>query len=342
MTSFVPRAPSESESTARRFRHIEGDTGSATCPTCGWVDTVFQRRDVLLGDGSAILRGALVGVCTQCDTAVSLPAGGSDDIEVLHDCRSEEEKQSRRGPYNRLTGEREFAPPQMSHLSARHLRALQMEGIPRIGTSAARDLSHLVRKAEDIALVLNDMLQERQAAADPNWWHTQDLLDDAMDVLNAVERLARGKPLGEHQHQRDIEDAPVEGVCKQVLVVRKDINMSRGKQGSQASHGAVNALAKGPGAHKVRTAEGTELRIPLDPEAEAWLDNDYRKIVLAIHSETELLALHERAIAAGLRCYLVQDNGLTMFDGQKTYTALAIGPHLEAAIDPLTGHLKPL
>ena len=64
--------------------------------------------------------------------------------------------------------------------------------------------------------------------------------------------------------------------------------------------------------------------------------------MLAVHSEEELLALHKQAVDAGLRCHLVRDNGLTMFDGVKTYTALALGPHADERIDVLTRHLKPL
>jgi PTH2 family peptidyl-tRNA hydrolase len=123
---------------------------------------------------------------------------------------------------------------------------------------------------------------------------------------------------------------------KQVLVVRKDLPMPTGKQVGQGAHGAVNALAKEQGAYVVQVATGHELRIPLDRDAKAWLDSNYRKIVVGIKSERALLALYEEARAAGLRCHLVQDDGLTVFNGEKPYTALAIGPHEDAVLDKLT------
>lgn len=127
------------------------------------------------------------------------------------------------------------------------------------------------------------------------------------------------------------QTAPV----KQLLVIRKDLPMPTGKQVGQGAHGAVNALAKERGAYVVQVGASHELRIPLDRDAKAWLDSNYRKIVVGIKSERALLALHEAALAAGLRCHLVQDDGLTVFNGEKPYTALAIGPHEDAVIDRL-------
>ena len=130
--------------------------------------------------------------------------------------------------------------------------------------------------------------------------------------------------------------APQTAPVKQVLVVRKDLPMPTGKQVGQGAHGAVNALAKEHGAYVVEVGAGHELRIPLDRDAKAWLDSNYRKIVVGIKSERALLALYDEARAAGLRCHLVQDDGLTVFNGEKPYTALAIGPHEDSVIDKLT------
>jgi PTH2 family peptidyl-tRNA hydrolase len=129
---------------------------------------------------------------------------------------------------------------------------------------------------------------------------------------------------------------PMTGLVKQVLVIRKDLPMPTGKQVGQGAHGAVNALAKEFGAYVVQVGAGHELRIPLDRDAKAWLDTNYRKIVVGIKSERALLALYDDARAAGLRCHLVRDDGLTVFDGEKPYTALALGPHEDAVLDKLT------
>lgn len=76
--------------------------------------------------------------------------------------------------------------------STRELRLSHLQKLPRIGTSPLGDPQALERRLEDLALGLGDLLEERQSAKDPRWWVVQDLLDDALDCLEAV----RGQPLG--------------------------------------------------------------------------------------------------------------------------------------------------
>jgi peptidyl-tRNA hydrolase, PTH2 family len=307
-----------------------GDHGWANCPACGPQRTTYaQLAEVSLANGEALINNAMAAVCDNCGTVVALPPAPFtlEIIKVDEDVR-------------RPLADQAPAPARISEAAGRHLRILLLAGLPRIGTSPARDLTHLRQKAEDLALSLGDTLLERQSANDPNAWRTQDLLDDALDLVDSLKQMQTGLPLTSTPNAGHPQ-AMVDKV-KQVLVVRKDLNMPRGKQCAQSSHGAVNAFAREAGAHLVQTADGVELRIPLDMEAQAWFATDYRKVVLAVHSEAELLALHQQALDAGLRCHLVRDNGLTMFEGVKTYTALALGPHADARIDALTGHLKPL
>lgn len=135
------------------------------------------------------------------------------------------------------------------------------------------------------------------------------------------------------------ETTPVPGP-KQVLVLRKDLKMPPGKLAAQAAHCAQRALTHW-GEAKIRVVDGRrELVVPLDDTAFSWLDGaEYKKVALAVKSEAELLELHQAALAAGLRCALIVDNGHTVFNGAKTHTALAIGPHDEELLQPLTGHL---
>ena len=79
--------------------------------------------------------------------------------------------------------------------------------------------------------------------------------------------------------------------------------------------------------------------ISLDEQSYAWLTGRFRKICLSVNSEEELLELHRKALEAGLRCSLIRDSGLTEFKGVPTLTALAIGPHSNEQINPLTRHL---
>jgi PTH2 family peptidyl-tRNA hydrolase len=60
---------------------------------------------------------------------------------------------------------------------------------------------------------------------------------------------------------------------------------------------------------------------------------------VSVNSESELLALHQRALDAGLITALIRDAGLTEFGGVPTYTALAIGPDEDVKIDEFTRDL---
>ena len=127
---------------------------------------------------------------------------------------------------------------------------------------------------------------------------------------------------------------------QQVLVGQKSLKMRAGKLAAQAAHASLAAVTGGPGAHIRTDAQGGhELVVALDADLYAWLTGRFKKICVYVQSEAELLALHAQAQAAGLRCALIQDSGLTEFGGVPTYTVLAIGPHPKAVLDPLTGNL---
>lgn len=120
---------------------------------------------------------------------------------------------------------------------------------------------------------------------------------------------------------------------KQVIVLRKDLNMRKGKmvaQGAHASMGAILGLAK---------RDGDSLVVPLDARIEPWLMGRFKKICVSVNSEAELLALYAKAKEAGVVCSLIQDSGLTEFAGVPTYTAVAIGPDRSDVVDAFTGGL---
>jgi len=65
-------------------------------------------------------------------------------------------------------------------------RADALAALPRIGTQQITQRSQMVRRLEDIAMDLGDTVRERQAKNDPYWWHTQDMLDEILDLLEAA------------------------------------------------------------------------------------------------------------------------------------------------------------
>ena len=134
---------------------------------------------------------------------------------------------------------------------------------------------------------------------------------------------------------------------KQVIVVRKDLNMRKGKMCAQSAHASMKAILDRMTDAQTFTSplQDEELTIkvlPLDPGSpiEDWINGLFTKVCVSVESEEELLAIYEKAKVAGLICSLIQDAGLTEFGGVPTYTCCAIGPNWSDEIDQITGGLK--
>lgn len=112
---------------------------------------------------------------------------------------------------------------------------------------------------------------------------------------------------------------------KQVIVVRTDIKMSKGKMAAQAGHAAVSAAEY---ARKNR------------PEWwSPWIGEGQCKIAVKVKSEQELLELGRKARNAGLPVALIVDRGLTELPPE-TVTCLGIGPAPSDNVDTITGNLS--
>jgi PTH2 family peptidyl-tRNA hydrolase len=133
---------------------------------------------------------------------------------------------------------------------------------------------------------------------------------------------------------------------KQVIVVRKDLNMRKGKIAAQASHAAMSFITKGlkptskhPECGMPYYANPFVLTVDNFSEVMNWLENSFRKICVSVNSEAELREIYDKARAAKLMAHLIEDNGATEFNGVKTLTCCAIGPHYDYAFAGLTDHL---
>ena len=134
---------------------------------------------------------------------------------------------------------------------------------------------------------------------------------------------------------------------KQVIVMRRDLKMRKGKIAAQAGHACVEAvlmaLSRDGRLGDIRVEDGwarlagsgTAPESPL----EAWFAHGVAKICVYVDSEEELLGLHRRAREAGFVSALVRDAGYTEFHGEPTYTCLALEPLYPEQVDPLTGEL---
>lgn len=138
---------------------------------------------------------------------------------------------------------------------------------------------------------------------------------------------------------------------KQVIVIRKDLKMRTGKAIAQGSHASMAFLTKtGTMNHDFEYGGlGSDYHEFFFKRCfykeqysmiKHWLENSFRKIVCYVESEQELIDLHEASLAKGLISHLVEDNGLTEFNGVKTKTAIAIGPAYDSMFEGLTDGLK--
>lgn len=121
-------------------------------------------------------------------------------------------------------------------------------------------------------------------------------------------------------------------MTKQVIIVRKDLKMNRGKEIAQASHASLAFMG-----HRIlNTFDG---RITFTPAIYEWFNKSFTKITLQVDSEEALLDVHKKAQEAGVESYLIKDDGRTYFD-EPTYTCVGIGPDYSEKIDKVTKGLR--
>lgn len=123
---------------------------------------------------------------------------------------------------------------------------------------------------------------------------------------------------------------------KQIIVARGDLNYgSRGKFAAQVAHASIAFLTNRLYFDPDWYSEGSFTEAECD-----WINGIFKKIVLRVDSEQELLDIHEEAQDANLSSFLITDRGLTVF-GEPTNTCVGIGPDWSELIDPVCGHLRP-
>lgn len=144
---------------------------------------------------------------------------------------------------------------------------------------------------------------------------------------------------------------------KQVIVVRKDLNMRKGKIASQVAHASIAAVLK-PDNYVIDgelsdsyhfedsfisngVVENRRLVTHgVDDELKYWLENSFTKICVSVDSEKELLDIKSKCEDLKIRHSFIVDNGATEFSGVKTATCIAVGPANIDLVNQITGSLK--
>ena len=111
---------------------------------------------------------------------------------------------------------------------------------------------------------------------------------------------------------------------KQVILIRDDLKLSKGKLGVQIAHGAVEATLK------------SDKKL-----VSKWRLLGQKKVSLKVKSKEELYKFNQMAKEMGFITALIKDAGKTeILPG--TETVLAIGPDYSKDIDKLTKDLNTL
>jgi PTH2 family peptidyl-tRNA hydrolase len=118
-------------------------------------------------------------------------------------------------------------------------------------------------------------------------------------------------------------------VYKQVIVVRTDTEMRKGKMCGLVAHAAVTAFWKSANHSQAEVRDNTL----------AWLNDIQTKVVCKVSSEAELESIAQRAEDAGLVVARIRDAGHTQLD-PGTFTCVGIGPDTNERLVPVTGELK--
>ncbi len=112
---------------------------------------------------------------------------------------------------------------------------------------------------------------------------------------------------------------------KQIIVVRADLQMGKGKLAAQSSHASLSS-------YKKVAKSNPEL-------TRSWENEGQMKVVLKVTSEAELLEYYNKCKAAGIPCELIRDAGHTQVD-PGTLTCFGAGPWKENELDAVFGKLK--
>ena len=108
---------------------------------------------------------------------------------------------------------------------------------------------------------------------------------------------------------------------KQVILVRQDLKLPKGKMSVQVAHASSSALIK---SHK--------------DDIKKWQGQGMKKVVLKVKDVDELFKCKQEADDAGLVTALITDAGKTVVV-PGTVTCVGIGPDKEDKIDTVTGKL---
>lgn len=144
-------------------------------------------------------------------------------------------------------------------------------------------------------------------------------------------------------------------MTKQVIVVNKGLNMSKGKMAAQVSHASMAFLTSqfldknSPNRTEViiNGQRNFILNIPISEEVNEWIMNSFTKVILEVKNETQLNNFVEKIKSAGFienkDFFCIRDNCRTELIPDETgtrFTCIGFVPMASEKIDPYTKRLQ--
>lgn len=134
---------------------------------------------------------------------------------------------------------------------------------------------------------------------------------------------------------------------KQVIVMRKDLGMRKGKMIAQGAHASLKVffdiMEETEVCESVPDLNGQSeypgYVFKVTPAMQKWIKGKFTKVCVSVNSEEELIKIFGAAVIAQLPRAIIEDAGLTEFGGKPTITCCAIGPADSDEIDKITGDL---
>ena len=126
---------------------------------------------------------------------------------------------------------------------------------------------------------------------------------------------------------------------KQLIIIRRDLHMRKGKIAAQAGHACVEALLMALGQLKSAARDALLQGEAGDSDVARWLATGEAKVCVYVDSLDELLAVRAKLTEAGIATSLIVDAGKTEFHGEATVTCIATVPTPAELLDPITGSL---
>ena len=127
---------------------------------------------------------------------------------------------------------------------------------------------------------------------------------------------------------------------KQVIIIRKDLNLRKGKMCSSASHASLKVILDKLEWSGQESYGDASFHVERDSPMAKWLNGIYKKIVVGADTLAEVVNAYEEAKRQNIPCSLITDIGLTEFGGVPTITCCAIGPDNSDKIDEITKDFK--